>query len=34
VQNIGYAKERLKLPETIRGTQIASPSIMDMEVTE
>jgi peptide/nickel transport system substrate-binding protein len=34
VQNIGYSKERLKLPETIRGTQIASPSIMDMEVTE
>lgn len=34
VQNIGYNKERLKLPEAIHSTQIDSVSIMDMEVAE
>ena len=34
VQNVGYNKERLKLPEKIRATQIESTTILDMEVTE
>lgn len=34
VQNVGYNKDRLKLPAEIHGTQIESPSIMDMEVIE
>jgi peptide/nickel transport system substrate-binding protein len=34
VQNVGYNKKRLKLPEKIRGTQIESQSFIDMEVTE
>ncbi|HEX6119143.1 MAG TPA: ABC transporter substrate-binding protein [Dongiaceae bacterium] len=34
VQNVGYNKARLKLPENIRATQIESTSILDMEVVE
>jgi peptide/nickel transport system substrate-binding protein len=34
VQNVGYNKERLKMPEKIRATQIESTSILDMEVVE
>ena len=34
VINVGYNKERLKLPEKIRGTQIESQSMLDMEVVE
>jgi peptide/nickel transport system substrate-binding protein len=34
VQNVGYNKERLKLPEAIHSTQIDSISVMDMEVVE
>ncbi len=34
VQNVGYNKKRLKLPEKIRGTQIESQSFIDMEVIE
>lgn len=34
VQNVGYNKERLKLPEKVRATQIESTTILDMEVAE
>nr|WP_298688548.1 ABC transporter substrate-binding protein [uncultured Dongia sp.] len=34
VQNIGYNKERLKLPAAIHSIQIDAISIMDMEVAE
>ncbi|WP_303980685.1 ABC transporter substrate-binding protein [Dongia mobilis] len=34
VQNVGYNKERLKLPEAIRATQIESTTVLDMEVVE
>lgn len=34
VQNIGYNKERLKLPAQIRSTQIDAISVLDMEVVE
>jgi peptide/nickel transport system substrate-binding protein len=34
VQNVGYNKERLKLPAKIRATQIESTSVLDMEVIE
>ena len=34
VQNMGYNKERLHLPETIRATQFEAVSIMDTEVVE
>ena len=34
VQNVGYNKTHLKLPEKIRATQIESTSILDMEVVE
>jgi peptide/nickel transport system substrate-binding protein len=34
VQNVGYNKTRLKLPENIRATQIESTSVLDMEVIQ
>lgn len=34
VQNLGYNKDRLKLPEKIRATQMEAISILDMEVVE
>jgi peptide/nickel transport system substrate-binding protein len=34
VQNVGYNKKRLKLPERIRAPQIEAVSILDMEVIE
>ena len=34
VQNVGYNKKRLKLPEKIRATQIESQVILDTEVIE
>jgi peptide/nickel transport system substrate-binding protein len=34
VQNVGYNKKHLKLPEKIRGVQLESQSFIDMEVVE
>jgi peptide/nickel transport system substrate-binding protein len=34
VQNIGYNKERLKLPAKIRATQIESQAVVDFDVVQ
>ena len=34
VVNVGYNTERIVLPEKIRGTQIGSVTLMDVEVKE
>ena len=34
VQNVGYNKDRLTMPDKIRGTQISSETILDMEIKD